>query len=135
MPTPRQQPCVVPVAAGDAVAWAAGRLTDADLLLRAPLRPEAIFIANLPDLAAYKHLLTAAAVLWVRGCRALICRTGNVVIHRHLLAAGCIATAEEGDSLNNQKFRFIAGPDELQRWIFKRCAVDGHTRTSPPGQE
>ena len=111
--------CILPVAAADAIAWAAGQLNDADLLLTAPLVPEAIFLVNLPDIASYRALLAAAAHYWARGCRMLITRTGNPIVHRHLLANGCIVTAEEGDDIRDQKFRFLAQPAELERWIAK----------------
>lgn len=118
----KQPPCIIPVAAADAIAWANGNLNDSDLLLNAPLTPEAIFIVNLPDLRAYRPLLVTAAALWAKGCRCLITRTGNVIVGRHLLAAGCTVTAEEGDNIRNQKFRYLAGPEALERWIFKFSA-------------
>lgn len=117
-----QSACIFPVAAADAIAWANGSLNDADLILNAPLQPEAIFIVNLPDLRSYRALLRTAAAMWAQGCRCLITRTGNLTVHRHLLAAGCTVTAEEGDNITNQKFRFLAGPVELERWIFKFSA-------------
>jgi hypothetical protein len=60
---PMKQSSVIGVPAASAIAWAAGRLSDSDLLLAGDFTPEAVFIANLPSLRAYHDCLAKCASL------------------------------------------------------------------------
>jgi hypothetical protein len=109
--------CIIPVAAADALAWAAGNLNDHDLLLHAPLVPEAIFAVNLPARAAYAEFLQRAAYWYRRGARCLIVRTHNPVAYEHLVKAGCALTFQEATA--PPSYRFIASPEALAKWVAK----------------
>jgi len=65
--TDQAKPCVIPVGAADALRWANGLLRDRDLILRSPLKPEAVFIVNLPDLHSYRQALKLVAYWHERG--------------------------------------------------------------------
>jgi hypothetical protein len=108
------KPCVVPVAAADALAWAQGRLHDNDLLLRAPLVPEAVFLVSLPDRASYREMLRQVLYWRQRGAVCLIARTANVAVDDHLAVKnGCLATFRE----DRTHYRFFAPPAAFHRWI------------------
>jgi len=68
--------CVVPVAAHDALAWAAGKISDLDLLTLAPLVPECVFIVDLPDRTNYRQILRLVKHWREQGAFFLIARTG-----------------------------------------------------------
>jgi len=114
-------PCVIAVAADDALAWTAGRLDDKDLLLRSPLVPEAVFIVNLPDRASYREVLRQVKLWQSKGAVFLIARTGTPCVDRHMdIKNGCIRTFEEpADPTGLVKFRFIAPPGVFKRWVEK----------------
>lgn len=111
------RPCIIPVAADDALAWAAGNLNDRDLLLHAPIRPEAIFLVNLPDRRSYAAMLKQAAFWHRAGARCLIVRTHNDIADDHLIKAGCLCTFRENTVPTS--FRFLAGPEALAKWVAK----------------
>ncbi len=111
-----EKPCVVPVAANDALAWAAGMLEDVDLLTRSPLVPEAVFIINLPNLSTYRELLIQVKFWRAAGAYFLITRTGTACVDRHLGEKnGCIRSHRENTW--PVKYRFVAPPDVFQRWL------------------
>jgi hypothetical protein len=109
------EPCIIPVAAADAIAWAEGRLDDHQLVLRAQLVPEAVFIVNLPDLASYRQILRAAAYWRGLGAVCLITRTGTEAVARHLDKKGCLATLKE--LTPPEKSRYFAPPAAFGSWI------------------
>lgn len=111
----RVKSCVVPVAASAALEWAAGRLHDLDLLLRAPLIPEAVFIVDLPNLRAYPACLRAAAHWQRQGAVLLIARTGTPVVAAHIVKFGGILTYHEATT--PPKDRYIVPPEGFTRWI------------------
>ena len=117
-------PCIIPVAAADALAWAEGRLKDPDLLLRAPLVPEAIFIANLPDRAAYSEMLEACIYWRQRGAVCMIARTGNQVVVDHWRKNGGLAVLQEA----GKKYRLFLPPGAFWVWLSK---FDGSRRSAP----
>lgn len=117
MDRPRPAPCVVPVSAADALAWAAGRLNDRDLLLRSPLVPEAVFIVNLPDRASYPQVVRQLHHWAARGAVFVITRTGTAAVARHLeKQQGLRTLKEETDPV---KYRFIVPPDGFKAWLGK----------------
>jgi hypothetical protein len=107
---------IVPVAAADALAWASGQLTDVDLLLRAPLIPEAIFWGNFSNLRGYHDALVQIRAWWTAGARCMILRTQNHVASGHLMKNGCVCTFRE---TGQGACRFFAGPAALEKWITK----------------
>lgn len=109
--------CVIPVAASSARLWVEGRLNDGDLLLRAPLRPECVFIVNLPDRGSYGHMLRLVAYWQGRGAVSLITRTGTPIVARHLLKNGCVRGVTEDTT--PAKTRWIAPPDAFSAWVHK----------------
>ena len=122
---------VVSVPAADALAWAAGRFKDPDLLLSGNFPAEAVFIVDLPDLRSYKDCLAKCARLRQRGAVCLITRTGNPVVAEHLKRNGCISTCKETYDLGNgplpeNKFRFMAAPEAFFAWLEK------FAKTPPP---
>jgi hypothetical protein len=107
------RPCIIPVAAADALAWAAGRLSDSDLLLHSPLKPEAIFVVNLPCHSAWRECIRLMVHWHAAGCVTLITRTGNPVVARHFARRGMTATLTEADG----KKRYMAAPDALAGYL------------------
>jgi hypothetical protein len=111
------KPCVVPVAAADALAWCQGRLNDVDLLLRSPLVPEAVFVVNLPNRAGYREVLGQVKYWRTRGAVCLITRTGTAVVDRHMLKVGCVRTLLE--HTEPPKYRLLAPPAAFSAWLAK----------------
>lgn len=110
--------CVVPVAAHDAMAWAAGKLNDLDLLTLAPLVPEAVFIVDLPDRKNYRQILRLVKHWRQQGAFFLIARTGTPVVDWHLAQKnGCIRGCRE--DTDPVKYRFICSPEAFDRWCNK----------------
>ena len=107
----RAAPCLIPVDAASALAWARGRRCDKDLALRARLAPEAVFAHNLPP-----HTLPEAvrqlAALYEAGCRLMVGRTHNPHWWRILQAHGAVCTFVE----NEYDLRYAAGPEALERF-------------------
>jgi hypothetical protein len=110
---------VLPVAAADALAWARGQLDDRDLLLRAPLKPEAVFIVSMPGRVGYRQ--TAERVLhWARrGAVCLIARTANPIVAHHMEANGFIPGACEGRGGLGSQVRYFAPPAAFAKWCAK----------------
>ena len=107
--------CLYPVAAAPALLWAKGELSDAGLLLTAPLTPEAIFVVNLPDRAAYPELLRLCQSWHRAGAVAIITRSSNPVIIRHLEKNGGSVTFREGTG----QVRIAGGGSALSGWLRK----------------
>jgi hypothetical protein len=104
----------------DAFAWARGQLEDLDLLLKAPLVPEGVFLVNLPDRAAYREMLKQV-LHWRRaGAVFMITRTGNPVVDDHIvLKNGGRETYRESFHGNDTKSRFILPPKAFNAWLDK----------------
>ena len=122
---------VLGVPAADAIAWAAGRLSDADLLLSGNFPAEAVFIVDLPDWRSYKDCLAKCAWLRQRGAVCLITRTGNPVVAAHIKRFGGIEFLKETYDLGNgplpeKKFRLLVPPDGFFKWTEK------FSKTPPP---
>ena len=130
-PAPDARPCVVPIGAAAALAWAAGTLDDTDLLLRAPLVPEAVFVVDLPDRRAYREALHQVTRWRSAGAVCLIARTGNLVVDDHLTRDGAWATYRE----NSEQYRFFMPPAEFSAWLDKitrrRRPLNQHTKSYP----
>lgn len=114
----QKQVCVIPVAADDALLWAAGKLHDKDLLTKSPLVPEAVFVVNLPDRASYRQMLTLCKYWRACGAVFMIARTGTPVVENHMETKnGCIRVFQEaGEPV---KYRFVVPPDRFTRWLAK----------------
>jgi len=110
------QPCLIPVALPDALAWASGSLNDRDLVSRSPLLPQAIFLINLPDLASARPALRLMLHWWQRGAVVMIARTSNDVVDDHLIKRGFVPTLRE-ERGNKTAYRFLGGPDQLNAWL------------------
>jgi hypothetical protein len=79
------------------------------------LVPEAIYIANLHDLASYRQCVRAILYWRARGAVMVITRTGTPVVQRHLMRLGFkFYLREESPPV---KFRYAAGPDALKAWL------------------
>ena len=109
-------PCVIGVAAPDALAWVRGRLDDPDLLLDATLKPEGVFLMNLPSIAAWRAAVRKIVELRRSGAQFLITRTRLDAIDDHLVKAGAIPTLKEGRG-RDAKFRFILCPQEFHAYF------------------
>jgi hypothetical protein len=107
---------VLPVSAAAALQWARGDLHDRELILSAPLVPEAIFVVDLPDIHAWRGCLVQCVALWQAGAATLIARTGNPIVIRYMLARGCLPTLIE--HTRPEKTRYIAPPAALSAWMF-----------------
>ena len=107
-----KRPCVVPVAAKDALLWAEGRVWDVHLLLRAPLVPEAVYLLELPCLGAYREALKAILHWRRQGAVCMALRTVNPVVLSHVLKCGMVVTYKEP----NGKLRLFAPPKAFLRW-------------------
>ena len=121
-----QEPlCVVPVGAADALLWAQGILSDVDLLLKAPLVPEAIFVVNLPTRGAYREFLRQVIRYHRAGAVCLIARTNNSVVAKHIIGDGAgIITFKE-----KEKVRMFSPPAAFLPWAAKLRA--GSPKTPP----
>jgi len=115
------RPCIIPVAAAYALAWAAGRLNDADILLRSELYPNAIFVVNIPCRASLREMILAGRHWQSRGACTLITRT-TPEIARQLTARGMQTTFVQA----NGQIRLMAPPEKFF-YYFKR----GKTAMSP----
>jgi len=111
----RELPLVIPVSADDALAWAAGSLDDLYLLLHAPLIPQAVFVAVMPDLSAWRPMLRQCAFWQRAGAIGLIGRTHSQVIVDHLAPFGFRAVWRE----NETQWRYLMPVDGFQRWLEK----------------
>ena len=107
--------CVIPCAAADALAWAAGKITDKELLLESPLIPEAIFICNLPSRSEWRAGFRAMRHYFERGAVLVITRTGTDVVDDHLMRAGAVVTLKENTT--PVKYRFLVPPDALKKYF------------------
>ena len=109
------KPCLVPVSAASALAWCRGDLHDRDLLLQAPLTPEAIFGVNLPP-----HTLRAAVrrlyELRQAGCVCFIGRTYNWPWLANLTRRGAVVTFQEHYA-PMKDVRYIIPPAALDAWL------------------
>lgn len=111
--------CVVPVAADQALAWCSGALDDIDLLTKAPLVPEGVFIVDLPDRKSYRVALERIYYWHLRGACFMICRTGTPVVDHHMLEKnpGCVRTfTEDTDPV---KHRYMCPPAPFANWVTK----------------
>ena len=106
-------PCIIPVAAGDALKWLAGDLTDTDLLIRAPIKCEAMYIVSLPDRAGLFALVRRMMQLHAAGCVTMVARASNERMLPVWEKAGC----ERFYRQPNGQWRFWASPQNLDRWI------------------
>ena len=110
--------CVIPVAAADAIAWAEGRLEDRDLLLRTPLRPEAVFALNLPPgRAALRQCLGQIAYWHQRGAVCLIARASGPIV-QHYLKLKALPVLKEVHRQGIQ-YRFFGPPAAFAAWMAK----------------
>lgn len=113
--------CVVPVSAAAALDWAAGRIHDADLLLRAPLQPEAVFIVHLPNRTSYRELLRQTLFWRDRGAVFMVTRTGHPMVDAHIVEKnGGFETFREEWRGAATKYRFVIPPDAFKTWL-ARC--------------
>jgi hypothetical protein len=123
--------CVIPCSALDALAWVAGKLTDADLLAKPCHRPEAIFIVSLPDRKSYRTMLQRVAIWRAAGAVCLIARTGNPVVDRHLKKNDCVQGVTEHTM--PPKTRFLAPPAVFAAWCRKwRMQAPSPTKQNAP---
>ena len=106
-------PLVYPVAAADALAWADGAVDDLHLVLRAPLVPQAVFVCDLPNLAAWRPLLRQCAHWQRAGAIGMVSRTHNQVIIDHLTPFGWVATFQE----NETQCRYLMPTEGFRRWL------------------
>ena len=127
-------PCVIPVAAVDALAWSEGRLNDHDLLMRSPITPEAIFVVDLPDRGALRDCL-CRILYWHRaGAVCMIARTGNNAVDDYLTRRGGVPTFREmaawaATPEERIKYRFLLLPEALHGWM----ARHGQGQRPPEG--
>jgi hypothetical protein len=113
------RPCVIPVARPQALAWLAGQLNDTDLLLDTPLRPEGIFVADLPNRAAYRQMLLQLLYWRRQGARFVIFRTGNPVVDDHYHKNGSRETYRENFLGKDSQYRFLLPPKAFDAWLNK----------------
>jgi hypothetical protein len=106
---------VLPVSAAAALDWARGKINDRDLILSAPLVPEAIFVVDLPDRASWRDCLAQCTRWHAAGAVTLITRTGTPVVAHYMQQRGCRVTHLE--RTNPRKWRFILPPADLAAWI------------------
>lgn len=117
--------CIIPVRACDALDWFQGKLLDRDLFFRAPLKPEAAFIVNLPDWRSYFKAVARLRDLREAGAVCVICRTGTPVVASHLVKYGAVpGLVEHTDPV---KTRYILPPDGFFRWLGKFKGVETKT--------
>lgn len=131
--------CVIPVGSEAALAWAGGRLSDADLILRARLAPEAVFLVNLPNLAAYRHVVRRCLYWRDRGAVFMVTRTGNPVVDDHIVLKNHgRETYREPWAGAATKYRFILLPEAFDFWLDKvrpRKSVSPHVSIPAPSSE
>jgi hypothetical protein len=113
-------PCVFPVASAEALAWARGRLDDIHLVMESPLKPEAVFILNLPAIAGWRDSVEYILSLRKDGACFIIARTSNPIVHRHLMKAGGVVTFKEFWP-GEVRSRIIVPPEQFHRY-FSRLA-------------
>lgn len=105
-------PCVIGVSATAALLWASGEASDRDVLLRAPLKPEAVFVVHLPP-GAYVPCARLIANLKKRGAVCLIARAGPGPVADHLLKAGGLVLHTEPGPM----FRIFCPPAAFAKWV------------------
>jgi len=123
-----EPPCVIPVSHQDAIDWAFGRLNDSDLLLNAPLVPEAVFIVSMHGVKKYREAIRQVLYWRDRGAVFMIMRTASFTVDAHIIAGGGEATFREPPRGNQTSCRFILPPDAFKTWLGR---VTKHARTSP----
>lgn len=131
MPVPaHNSPYVLPVSAQDALLWLDGRIRDLDLVLRAQLRPEAVWIATCPNLRAYRAIRTLAAYWRSRGAVCAIFRTANPIVADHALALDPVIGIREPGS-NPVEYRFLLPPASFQAWLARPRHRGGCCHSTP----
>jgi hypothetical protein len=106
---------VLPVSAAAAFLWARGKLNDRELILSAPLVPEAIFVIDLPDLSSWRDCLAQCAALHAAGAVMLIMRTGTPTVAHYALKRGILMTLTEHTT--PVKSRYLLPPAALTAWL------------------
>lgn len=106
-------PFVIPVSAADALSWVAGSVNDLHLLLRAPLVPQAVFVGDLPNLAAYRVVLRQCGHWKRAGALGVIYRTSNPVIMEHFAQFGAKEVSREADG----RRRYVLDTEAFNRWL------------------
>jgi hypothetical protein len=104
--------CVIPVAAADALAWATGKIDDTDLLLKSPLKTEAIFILELPGIGAWRDCIGRMIYFHQRGAVTAVCHTDNPLMARHMVRKGLVATFARGNGV-----RYIFPPEPFANYL------------------
>ena len=117
------EPCLLPIAAADALAWLRGNLADKDVLLRARLSPEAVFVVNLPSRRAYRRAVTLMLNYWRHGAVFLVTRSGNPVVENFISKHNGLVTIQETVTLPGEVTfsakRYIVQPDDFHAWMQK----------------
>jgi hypothetical protein len=139
--TPAPAPCVVPVAALDALAWARGQLNDEDLLFDGRLVPEAVFILSLRDLqgpvsffAGWKAAARQMLYWRKRGAVCMITRSSNPIVQHHMEANGWVAGITEGQG-THASVRYFAPPEAFAKWcarVSRLCQRGAERAPSTP---
>ena len=112
----QDKPCIIPVARDSALAWLAGNLTDNDLLLHAPLTPEALFFFHLPSRIAWRAGCHQMLHWWRQGALFAVWRTQSGQIERHLAKLGAVAVLKETAG-HATAFRYILQPDPFHAFM------------------
>jgi hypothetical protein len=108
-------PFVIPIAEADALAWVSGSISDLDVLLRARLAPQAVFVGDLPCLAAWK-LTVRLCRHWQRaGAIGAVYRTSNQVLVKHFERFGAREICQDQDG----RRRYLLPKEGFDRWLGK----------------
>ena len=105
-------PALVTVESGQALKWVRGNLDDGHLLAMAILAPEVVFIVNLPDRKAYFAACFYMIKARQSGAVAVITRTRNQIVSRHLVKLGAIVGHTEPDGAQ----RLLLPPAGFAKW-------------------
>lgn len=107
-------------------AWACGWIDDVDLFT-GPHVPEAIYIATLPDLDAWRRVLPQMVQLYRAGARAIVLRTYTPAVVKHITKWGGLPTHIDPSG----RVRFWCGPEPVRRYFGriaqKSAAIAGVT--------
>lgn len=104
---------VLPVSYHAARAWAKGWIGDLELMLGDHPAGQALYIATLPALDAWRAVLPSLVAHYRSGVRIIILRTNTPAVVRHIEKWGAFKTVQDPSG----RWRYLADPGAVARYF------------------